>query len=230
MAGILNQYGEVNVNYFALRDFSYNGTDYVKGNGPISGASDWRNIETLVRSKYVVPVVEDRNVLPKMFLRELRSPDYVAAKYGFTPAVSATEIGQYEPEDHTSAQVQAFTTAHADQLGRVLVSEVTHRNRSTLVAALRAQALPMITITPATGTAAGGTATASTGTSTNIDAALAVVTAVKFATTNGTVFSYNSGTGTLAATTPAHAAGAVNVTYVGFPGGDLVKTNGYTYT
>lgn len=230
MPGTLNKYGGTHVDYFALKDFTRAGVDFVKGNGPISGAANWKNIETLVQAHYVVPVVSDRGALPKMFLRELRSPEYVFAKYGFQPNVSTGQEADYTPGEHSVAQVTAYTTANPTALGAILVKEVADKNRSTLVTALQTQALAMVTITPATGLAAGGTAVAVTGTATNIDAALAVVTAVKFATTNGTGFSWTSGTGTLAVTTPAHAAGAVNVTLVGFPGGDLVKTNGFTYT
>lgn len=228
MPTILNRYPTAHVDYFALRDFAYSGTDYEKGD--IVPAEGWRNVEALVRSHIIVAVATDRNTLPKMFLREIRSPAYVKAKYGFEPNVTTAVGGDFDPAEHNVVDVTDFTTGEPEQLGRVLVAEVAGKNRSTLVTALQTQALAMVTITPATGTASGGTATAVTGTSTNIDAALGHVTAVKFATTNGTSFSWTSGTGTLAATTPAHAAGAVNVTLVGFPGGDLVKTNGFTYT
>jgi hypothetical protein len=80
---------------------------------------------------------------------------------------------------------------------------------------------PTVVLTPNTGLAAGGTVVEITGFKDGAD-----ITAVKFASTNGTAFSNVDGVITV--TTPAHAAGAVNVTLVDSDG-DLVLTNAFTY-
>lgn len=75
---------------------------------------------------------------------------------------------------------------------------------------------------PNTGPAAGSTATVLTGLN------LTGATGVTFDGTPGTAFSVVNDT-TINVTTPAHAAGAVNVV-VAHPAGNVTKTNFYTYT
>lgn len=76
-------------------------------------------------------------------------------------------------------------------------------------------------MTPNTGDAAGGDATVITGLN------LTGATGVTFGGTPGTAFSVVNDT-TINVTTPAHAAGAVNVV-VAHPGGNVTKTNFFTY-
>ena len=82
--------------------------------------------------------------------------------------------------------------------------------------------VPTLTsVTPNTGSTSGGTSVTLTGTN------LTGVTGVSFGGTSASGFTFNSGT-SITATTPAHAAGAVNVV-VTTPGGTATLTNGYTY-
>ena len=82
---------------------------------------------------------------------------------------------------------------------------------------------PYVTsITPATGAAAGGTAVVIAG------VGFTGATAVNFASTAGTSFSVVSDT-EIHVTSPAHAAGAVDVTVVK-SGGNAVDYAGFTYT
>jgi len=82
---------------------------------------------------------------------------------------------------------------------------------------------PYITsIAPATGPAAGGTATVITG------VGFTSATAVNFASDPGVAFSVVDDS-TINVTTPAHAAGAVDVTVV-TPSGNAVLTGGFTYS
>ena len=81
---------------------------------------------------------------------------------------------------------------------------------------------PTVTmVTPGSGPLAGGTSVSITGS--NFTGA----TAVTFGGIAATSFSVN-GSGTIVATTPAHAAGAVNVA-VTTPSGTFTLTNGFTY-
>lgn len=77
-------------------------------------------------------------------------------------------------------------------------------------------------LSPATGTAAGGTVVTITGTN------LSETTGVTFAGTAGTSLNVVSDT-QVKVTTPAHAAGAVDVVLT-TPAGTVTKTGGYTYT
>lgn len=220
----LNKFRDVQ--YFSLRTQTIAGEQYDKGD-EVEDAQDLKKLDMLIRTKRIVAVTGDRNRQPKMFYREIKTIPYVTAKYGFTPTLSNFN-NAWLPEHYLVSEVTDFVTANPTQLGRVLVSEVAHRNRTTLVASLRATALTMVSISPTTDVAAGGAACSVTGTSTNIDAALAVVTGVKFGSTSGTSFSY--ATGTISVTAPAHAAGVVSIVLVAFPGGDLTKTTAFTYT
>lgn len=75
-----------------------------------------------------------------------------------------------------------------------------------------------------TGAAAGGTATVLTG------VGFTGATAVKFDNTNGTAFSVVNDT-TINVTSPAHAAGTVNITVVlPSPDPDAIKYNAWIYT
>ncbi|MGY3908173.1 Ig-like domain-containing protein, partial [Aeromonas bestiarum] len=84
-------------------------------------------------------------------------------------------------------------------------------------------AVPTLTsAAPNSGSTAGATSVTLTGTN------LTGATAVSFGGTAATGYTVNNAT-TITATTPAHAAGAVNVV-VTTPGGSATLTNGYTYT
>ncbi|WP_245606844.1 choice-of-anchor U domain-containing protein [Simplicispira psychrophila] len=83
-------------------------------------------------------------------------------------------------------------------------------------------ATPTLTsVSPSSGSTAGGTSVTLTGTN------LTGATSVQFGGTAATNVTVNSAT-QITATTPAHAAGAVNVA-VTTPGGTATLTNGYTY-
>ena len=79
----------------------------------------------------------------------------------------------------------------------------------------------LTSLTPNSGSTAGGTSVTLTGTN------LTGATGVSFGGALASGFTVNSAT-SITATTPAHAAGAVNVV-VTTPGGTATLTNGYTY-
>lgn len=82
-----------------------------------------------------------------------------------------------------------------------------------------------VTLTPATGPAAGGTTVSISGSGFND------VTAVNFGGTVGVNFVRNN-RNSITVKTPAHATGAVDVVLVRSTpkGGNVTKTNGFTYT
>jgi hypothetical protein len=79
----------------------------------------------------------------------------------------------------------------------------------------------LATVAPDTGAAAGGTAVVLTGTG------FTGATGVAFGVTFGSAFSVVNAT-TINVTTPAHAAGAVDV-IVQHPSGNVTKAGGFTY-
>ncbi|HPA50336.1 MAG TPA: IPT/TIG domain-containing protein [Thermoanaerobaculia bacterium] len=136
-----------------------------------------------------------------------------AVTFGGTPAASFTV--------DSAAQVTATTPAHVAGEVNVAVTTpggtATRTNGFTYVSVVPAIA----TVAPAEGPAAGGSSVTITGTN------LTGATAVSFGGSAATSFTVDSAT-QIRATTPAHAAGAVDVT-VTTPYGDATSTNGFTY-
>jgi hypothetical protein len=120
----------------------------------------------------------------------------------------------------TTGKLQATTPAHA--AGAVNVTVTTPGGSVTSINGYTYVAPPTISsISPNSGSTAGGNTVTIDGTY------LQFATSVTFGGTAATI-AYNPTTGKLQATTPAHAAGAVNVT-VTTPGGSVTSTSGYTY-
>jgi IPT/TIG domain len=102
---------------------------------------------------------------------------------------------------------------------RLKFREGSRHKQSDIDAAFAAGSIS--TVSPSSGAAAGGTAVTISGTS--LDGA----TGATFGGDPGTAFSVE-GNDTVKVTTPAHAAGAVNVV-VNTPSGPVTKTGGFTY-
>jgi hypothetical protein len=136
-----------------------------------------------------------------------------AATFGGTAVTSLTVI--------SAAQVRVTTPAHA--AGTVDVAVTTPGGTTTKTAGYTyVVPLPTVaSVAPTSGSTLGGTAATITGTN------LTGATAVSFGGTAATAFTVVSPT-QITATTPAHAAGAVNVV-VTTPGGNGTKTGGFTY-
>lgn len=215
----LNKY--TNVEYFSLRTQDIAGVSYDKGD-KITNPQDLRNLEILVRTRRVVPVSEDRNLQPKMFYREIRDADYVERKFGFLPAIGTGVSDDFDPAQHTVAEVVDFATDYPQELTRIIADETAGKNRTTLLSQLDALKSTVTTLTPDTGDAAGGDAVVVDGTQ------LGRVTSVTFGGVAGTAFSVVDEQ-TINVTTPANSAGAVDVVFIGADGGDVTVTDGFTY-
>jgi len=135
------------------------------------------------------------------------------ATFGGTPVTSLTVI--------SAAQVRVTTPAHA--AGAVDVAVTTPGGTATKTTAFTfVIPTPTIaTVAPASGSTLGGTTVTITGTN------LTGASAVTFGGTAAASFTVDSAT-QVTATTPAHAAGAVNVA-VTTPGGTATRTGGFTY-
>lgn len=244
----LNKYQ--NVEFYSLRGQTINGVTYTRGQ-KLTNPQGLKKLESLMRTHRIVGVTADRNLQPKMWYRELRSPEYCHSKYGFVPSLAAGIKDDWDPNDHsvdeiveyaadypseatriknefdpgetTIPEVLAFVAVYPAHLTRIIADETAGLARSTLLTGLNAAKTTVTSITPATGLAAGGTATAIVGTH------LGRVTSVTFGGSTGTSFSVLSET-SIHVTTPAHAAGAVSVVFVGADGGNVTKTTFYTYT
>lgn len=119
--------------------------------------------------------------------------------------------------------IRVTTGAHAAGAVDVVVSDALGNDTEVGGFTYNAPAFAATnSVTPATGPAAGGTAVVITGTDFT-----SAITGVTFGGSAGTAFSIISPT-EIHVTTPAHAAGAVNVVLVD-AAGNITKTNGFTY-
>lgn len=136
-----------------------------------------------------------------------------AATFGGTAVTSLTVI--------SAAQVRVTTPAHA--AGAVDVAVTTPGGTATKTAGFTfvIPAPTIATVAPTSGSTLGGTTVTITGTN------FAGASAVTFGGTAAASFTIDSAT-QVTATTPAHAAGAVNVA-VTTPGGVAVRSGGFTY-
>lgn len=136
-----------------------------------------------------------------------------AATFGGTAVTSLTVI--------SAAQVRVATPAHA--AGAVDVAVTTPGGTATKTAGFTFVVPPpsIASVAPASGSTLGGTVVTLTGTN------LTGASAVTFGGTAAASFTVDSAT-QVTATTPAHAAGAVNVV-VTTPGGTATRTGGFTY-
>ncbi|MCD9570212.1 putative Ig domain-containing protein [Pseudomonas protegens] len=167
-----------------------------------------------------IPITSSGGILPldQWFQCDIDDPSYD----GVTPCLPNGLILDSSPNSASTTLHGAPTAA-----GNYTFSiSLTDRNGTAGVATytllVTSAAPPTLTsVSPNNGTTAGATGVTLSGTN------LTGATAVSFGGTPATAFSVSNAT-TITATTPAHAAGAVNVV-VTTPGGTATLTNGYTY-
>jgi hypothetical protein len=141
---------------------------------------------------------------------------------GFTGATAVTFGGTAATGITVVSDTTITATAPAHAVGAVSIVVTTPGGTATGTNAYTYAAVPTFTsILPVSGTAAGGTSVTITGTG------FTGATAVTFGGTAATSFTVVSAT-SITATTPAHAAGVVNVV-ITTPGGTATGSNKYTY-
>lgn len=122
------------VAFVAARDFNFDDQSYAKGD-VIPDAKTWMKLEILVRNRYVIPVIEDRNNAPKMFYREVKTPE--AAEHILRMPINWGDGGEseetFDPSEHTISQVLAYVQTNPDRLYAVYEAEESGKNRSTLI-------------------------------------------------------------------------------------------------
>ncbi|WP_368731463.1 IPTL-CTERM sorting domain-containing protein [Delftia sp. K82] len=141
---------------------------------------------------------------------------------GVTPCLPPGLILDPSPGSATTLLHGTPTTAGAYTFSITLNDGHNDGGVATYHLLVTSSATPMLTnVAPDSGSIAGSTSVTLTGTN------LTGATAVSFGGTAALGYTVNNAT-TITATTPAHAAGAVNVS-VTTPGGSATLTNGYTY-
>lgn len=155
-----------NVSFVCSREFTYAGEQYHLGDDfPQEKAL---NIETLVRTRYLIPVIDSIDDKPRHWHREVRLRANVMEKLGVKekvinlefPSVPTDDVvrdegnelrasaqknidaeTKIEPEDHTVDEVLQHADEHPDQIGALLDAEEDGKDRVTLTSALESRKL-----------------------------------------------------------------------------------------
>lgn len=138
MPSILTEYE--NVDFIASRPFTYNGTKYELGDD-VPDAKGFGNLESLIRSRFLVPVVSETAHKPFQFHREVKTKDLALRKMGIDPdapkepeeEVVPEPEGEFDPGSYTINEVMAYVDAHPDQTQDIYDREHEGKGRSTLL-------------------------------------------------------------------------------------------------
>jgi hypothetical protein len=135
------------VHFIAGRIFSHGGKTYYPGE-PVDDARDWKNLETSVRSRYLVAVTEDVDVLPPQIKKDVKSIDFAMYKLRadhYLPSIQARDTRQaelaksFDPGEHTIAEIRNHLETYPDEAEQVLEREKQGKNRVRLVTELEEQ-------------------------------------------------------------------------------------------
>lgn len=66
--------------YVAGRRYAHNGVSYEPGD-VVDGAHEFRNVEAMVRSRHLIPVVDDLNDVPVYYQKDVKTADLVELKF-----------------------------------------------------------------------------------------------------------------------------------------------------
>jgi hypothetical protein len=151
-------YKNEGISFVCAKSFKWRDTEYHQGDDfPQEEAN---NVETMVRSRFLIPVVDDLNDKPRHWHREVRPRDEVLARLnqevvqlvmpGEEPPTDAPapseelpaqtqaddtsgEGGAYDPGEHTVAEVTDYMEQHPDEADAVRASEAAGKNRKGIV-------------------------------------------------------------------------------------------------
>jgi hypothetical protein len=128
--------------FLAGRHFTHGGNPFVPGE-EITNAREWHNLESAVRSRYLVPVVEDLSVLPLRLQKEVKVRSSVEEKLNYQhylalkpePVVEPEPVFDY-PGDHKIAEILEYLDVHPEETHDVLEREREGKNRVRLITEL----------------------------------------------------------------------------------------------
>lgn len=133
-----------NVKFMAGRPFTHDGDDYLPGD-MVEPAKGWRNLESAIRSRHLIPVVDDIGDVPAYMQKEVKTVDFAHQKMGWVRSegkeseeISSSLEGEkiLNPDIHTANEIYAYLNEHPEQTEDMLRIERNGKNRVTVVAAL----------------------------------------------------------------------------------------------
>ena len=97
MPSILTRYE--GVSFIAGKNFTHNGTEYKMGDD-VPKAKEFSNLETLIRSRRLIPVVDNYSKdAPFQFHREVKEKDLALRKLGLEPKKKAARTRRTKKDD-----------------------------------------------------------------------------------------------------------------------------------
>ena len=135
------------ISFVCAKNFTYSGVRYGIGEDFPDGEA--KNSETLVRSRYIIPVIEDDDDRPRHWYRHIQKKSLVLQKLGRgshllnkperVPEVEvpqAEESDEFDPSDHTIDEVLDYVENYPDEVLSVYTLEEEGKHRKTLLAKL----------------------------------------------------------------------------------------------
>lgn len=130
------------ISFVAGRVFKHDGVQFYPGD-PVEDARSWGNLESAVRSRYLVAVTEDLGVIPHRLRGEVKEYNAAmvrlrAAQYVDAPREVAAppEPTPEWPGDHKIAEILEHLAIHPEETEAVLEREREGKNRVRLVTEL----------------------------------------------------------------------------------------------
>jgi len=133
-----------NVTFLVAKDFVWDGVQYKLGDDFDQNIAIGR-IELLVRTRRIIPVVENSSVKPRHWHREVRLRSDVERRLGVSrdvvtaldqsPPVSELDSSEdlgFDPSEHSVNEVLDYVENHPDEALSVYALEEQGKNRSTL--------------------------------------------------------------------------------------------------
>lgn len=130
------------ISFLAGRHFTHGGNLFVPGE-EITNAREWRNLESAVRSRYLVPVVEDISVLPLRLQKEVKTRAWAEEKLNYQHYLAIKPEPAPEPEptfeypgDHKIPEILEYLDLNPGETLEVLEREREGKNRVRLITEL----------------------------------------------------------------------------------------------
>jgi hypothetical protein len=134
------------VHFVAGRFFVHHGKQFFPGE-VIEDARDWKNLESMVRSRWFIPVVEDQSVLPTRMQYEVKVLEDARARLNYSSYLADIESRdaepepEVEPEEETSgfdpswtiSKLMEYLEEHPQDIKLVLERERENQKRPRLI-------------------------------------------------------------------------------------------------
>lgn len=128
------------ISFVAGRHFRTGGRPYIPGE-EVPDARNWKNLESCVRSRYLIPVSDDVSELHPRFQRDVKNKEFMLDRLKFDPEKTwvepepEPEVLEYNP-DMKIDDLLGYLDEHPQDVENVLAMEREHKNRPRLISKL----------------------------------------------------------------------------------------------